>query len=239
MPRQKSASSLRRELITLILFVDVEVGGPNPQAHSLLALGACVYENGKIEETFHSVIKHKTYRITASALRELNIDLSEQDAIGDNLRHCTRQFTNWVAAIRPRALGNRLYLGGHNIDTMRRYIEAYIPDWDAYFHREAIDIHAIASCLRDVDVLDKTVKLSLGGLTKHFGIDHGGRHLETFGGDIRDAISTADYEECKANNQQWGETLIGQVIESVTATDSSVILHTRDGLDLTCIQLGG
>src|SRR5882757_9532687 len=68
-----------------LLVIDVETGGFNPDSHSILALAALVYEDGRIVSEFYSLICEGAIIISEdSALRVNGLSLDDVRANGMN-----------------------------------------------------------------------------------------------------------------------------------------------------------
>ena len=107
----------------MIVFIDTETGGTDPQRHSLLSIGAVVYEDGELKETLHTTIRHDTYKVTRSALAHNGIDLVQHDQSSPTHREAISQFTGWLKAVQKRAKTGKLIMGGHNPSFDRSFIK--------------------------------------------------------------------------------------------------------------------
>jgi len=151
----------------VIIFVDTETGGPEPQKHSLLSIGACVYEDDKIEETFHMTIQHDTYRVTVDA-----IDCVRYHDDSVDLQYCVEQFRQWLIKVHARVIKKQLNLrlGGSNPSLVDAFLRPRLPFWDGVFSKGLIDIRGIATFLCDVGLIDRQ-STDLSVIAGYFNLD--------------------------------------------------------------------
>ncbi len=122
--------------------VDVETAGPNPGSYSLLAIGACRYDDPTIGFSIRLVPVHD--RAEASAVAVSGLDLAELSRSGTEPAAAMQAFADWLEEVVPS--GTRPVFVGFNagFDWM------FVCD---YFHRylgrnpfghASIDIKSVA-----------------------------------------------------------------------------------------------
>jgi DNA polymerase III epsilon subunit-like protein len=94
-----------------IVVIDVETGGLDPALHSILTLGACIWDNGIIMDDFYVVIKEPELSITPEALK-VNGLTEEQIALGVTPTEAVVALEQWA---KRNGIYGRYTVGGHNI----------------------------------------------------------------------------------------------------------------------------
>ena len=161
------------------LAIDTETGSLDPKKGSLLTLYAVV-----LDDNFNAVAeldlkikndKYEPYQVTGEALKINGINLAEHHA--DN-RNCTKG----LAALQLNDMINKYSEGGnnklvplgHNVGFDIGFInEHLVPKdiWNRYVDYHVMDTSIVAGYLKAKGIIPKEVKMNLGSLAKHFGIN--------------------------------------------------------------------
>lgn len=151
-----------------LVIIDTETGGLDPAKHSILSLGAALWQDGKVVSTYYTLINEPDRSVTDDALRVNGIThemidsgLSPIDAV-ENLRQ-------WLTM---NSVFGRVMIGGHNIAgfDMGFLKRLYLLGCTRMpFEYHVIDTMSIALALKFAGKLDvKNVKLDT--LCEHYGI---------------------------------------------------------------------
>lgn len=153
-----------------LVIADTETGGLDPQMHSILTLGAVVWEDGKVlDHGFHFIVQEPGWEggITQEAL-DVNGLTREQIMAGASPSFVVTAFEQWL---NEHGIYGRAKLGGHNINFdigfMKRLYRLAGRKWPFDYH--VIDTMAAAQILILAGRLPVKY-VNLDTLTKHFGI---------------------------------------------------------------------
>jgi len=174
---------------TKLLIIDTETGGTDPLVHSLLALGAVVWEDGRIVDREEFMISEPKISTDAEALSINRLDLaavrhnglSPSDAIVRLERFVSTHFEE----------SEEVVLTGHNVSfdvgfLRRLYRLAGKPYWQRYSHR-LFDTASVVRYLSIAGVID-VPNVRSDAAFKYFGIspETSKRHTA-----LGDALATA------------------------------------------------
>ena len=171
----------------MLVFIDTETGGINPQKHSLLSIGCAAWENKRgVIDTFEVLIKSEEYIVTTEA-RKINKFCEEEhnkkakspfDAIESLFAFCSK-YSNGLAN-----------LAGHNTQFDVAFIKKLLLDnhrsFNEHFSHRIVDTYSIIKYLVDANVVEKDLASS-ASVFKYFGISVSGRHTA-----MGDAVATAE-----------------------------------------------
>lgn len=174
----------------MLIFIDTETGGIDPQTHSLLSIGCVAWEQGHgVIDTFEIFIKSKKYCVTSGAqkINKFNEELhnqkavSQKEAINSLLYFCSK-YSNGLAN-----------LAGHNTQFDIAFIKKLLRDnrrsFSKHFSHRIVDTYSIIRYLQDADKIELELSSSASAF-KHFGITVQGRHTA-----LGDAMATAKLYE--------------------------------------------
>lgn len=141
-----------------LLILDTETGGIDPENHSLLSLGAIVWDDGKLVAEFEVLIAEASLRVTERAMEINRIDLAAHrlraltpaDAMVRFEKFVREHFHNELAG------GAKVALAGHNVGFDIGFLKRLCRDADVNF--EAIFSH------RSLDTAAVIRFLSLAGV---------------------------------------------------------------------------
>ncbi len=176
-----------------ILFIDTETGGLDKDKHSLLTIGMCVYNGGRVTDRFYVDLKQDTYHVTVGALKVNNIKLEDLKTPYDV---AIRQIISFI----QRNFGNeKVVLGGHNLRFDLGFLTKFWKeatqtlseyDRDRYSFNKIFDYHFVDTmclciALKDAGILNaKNVRLQT--LSEYLGVEVGEFHNS-----LEDATATA------------------------------------------------
>lgn len=174
------------------VFIDTETGGTNPDKHSLLSIGVCVwdFELGILahKEFF---IKNDEYIVTKHAQEMNKFDLNEHklksippnDIINSLLDFCKKYFPDNVA----------IPIIGHNIQFDVNFLKKLFKDnnrsFNQYFSHRYIDTYSVFKTCVLAGLIDKNLNSSAEAFS-YFGIKVKGRHSA-----LGDCIATVELYE--------------------------------------------
>lgn len=140
-----------------ILFIDVETGGLDPAKHSILTLGACVWNDGVIEDTFEVKIKEDEIVAEPEALKVNGINLDELRDVGVSPNRATILLHNFL--LKHDMYKRKITLGGHNVvfdvgflQRLYRLAECY-RDYRLFYSHRPMCTMTMANILMFADML--------------------------------------------------------------------------------------
>jgi len=154
-----------------ILFVDTETGGLDPAQHSILSLGAVVYQDGEVLDRFYSVVNEGiNLSVTPGALKVngFTVDSIERDGLLP-----TEVLYDLGTFMKRWGLTKDVTLAGHNVNFDIGFIKRLFDKggWGAkytdVFSYRSIDTMAIAGFLSYAKLI-KTSRVSLDNLLTEF-----------------------------------------------------------------------
>ncbi len=172
-----------------LLVLDTESGGLDPQVHSILSVGAVVWEDGKLGPEIEIFVLEDPLVVTPRALEVNRIDLVE---------HARKAVPPLEAQQLLHAFwhdnfdGKPAVMVAHNADHdagfMRRLMRLANPDdrraYDTYFSHRKLDTAGVLRFLHLTGKLPEHA-ISSDGWIKHFGIEIPGHERHTGLGDAR------------------------------------------------------
>lgn len=174
----------------MLIFIDTETGGLDPQAHSLLSIGCAAWEQGHgVIDTFEVFIKSEKYNVTSEAqkINKFNEELHNQkamppkEAINSLFSFCNK-YSNGLAN-----------LAGHNTQFDIAFIKKLLRDnnrsFSKHFSHRIVDTYSIIKFLEDSKKFECELSSSASAF-KYFGIPVQGRHTA-----MGDAMATAELYE--------------------------------------------
>jgi DNA polymerase III epsilon subunit-like protein len=132
-----------------LLVLDTETGGVDPDRHSLLSIGAVVWEDGRQCAEIEILVAEPELIVTARAMEINRIDLvtharaakAPADALAKLLRFVEAQFPQALAS------GERVVLAGHNVGFdvgfLKRLFRMTGADFEAVFSHRVLDTASI------------------------------------------------------------------------------------------------
>ena len=144
-----------------LLFIDTETGGLDPEMCSLLSVGLCVWDNGKVIFEQEIYIKDDVYHTTSSALSINNIDIRQLDAVG-----LTKQAViNIIKGIQSYFFDNKpMVMVGHNVSFDSAFIKKLYKDvgedYQKVFSHRMIDTASVLRFLYYAGVLKENIAAS-------------------------------------------------------------------------------
>lgn len=179
-------------IVARLLIVDTETGGLDSQKHSILSLGAVVWDSGVSIDTFEALIVESEIVADSEAIIVNKIDLDTHRLNGITPPEAVKQFMAFLEK-NFGALGERakIDLVGHNISFdagfIRRLFSLANIDFENCFSHRMLDTAGILRFL----ILAGRLPLKGAGLSEalgHFGISvpQDKRHTA-----LGDAVATA------------------------------------------------
>ncbi len=174
------------------VFIDTETGGVNPDKHSLLSIGVCVWdrESGILDyKEFY--VKNDEYVVTKHAKEMNKFNLYEHelkailpnDIINSLLEFCKKYFPDNVA----------FPLIGHNIQFDVNFLKKLFKDnnrsFNQYFSHRYIDTYSVFKTCVLAGLIEKNLNSSADAFS-YFGIKVKGRHSA-----LGDCIATVELYE--------------------------------------------
>lgn len=176
-----------------LLVIDTETGGTDPYAHSLLSLGAVVWDDGSKGAEIELLVGEPTFSVTAEAMKINRIDLVCHGAAALPPALATSELERFIAAQFAAAPGKRekVTLAGHNvgfdIGFLKRLYRMAGSDFDETYSHRSLDTAAIVRFLSLAGVLP-LASAGSDAAFEYFGIEvpEGKRHTA-----LGDALATA------------------------------------------------
>ena len=171
--------------------IDTETGGLNPLRHSILSLGAVVWQSGCIVDTFEVFVREPEIVTESEAMKVNGIDLEWLRAHGLSPSDAVSTFHSFLARHFNIANNGRALLVGHNVAFdvafFARLYELAGSAFDQFFSHRVLDTASVVNFL----IVASRLPLSEASSNKvfaHFGISFGtdGRHTA-----LGDAIATS------------------------------------------------
>lgn len=142
-----------------LLILDTETGGIDPGMHSILSVGAVVWDDGRLGAEFEVLIAEDSIHVTERAMEINGIDLSAHRSSGLCPASAMALF---VAFLREHfqnelAMGAKIALAGHNIGFdigfLKRLCHHARVDFDTFFSHRSLDTAAVIRFLSLAGVL--------------------------------------------------------------------------------------
>jgi DNA polymerase III epsilon subunit-like protein len=154
--------------MTRLLVLDTETGGIDPISHSILSIGAAVWDDGTIRGEFETLIAEPVLTVTPRALEINNINLVEHCKLGVPPDEAMQRFRLFLTEFMGKELQSedKITLVGHNIGFDVGFLKrlcrlAGIHFEDMFSHR-MLDTAGLLRFL----TLTETLPLSGAGLTE-------------------------------------------------------------------------
>lgn len=159
----------------LIVF-DTETGGTDPSVHSILSLGAVVWEDGRLDAEFNVLILESELSLTKRAMEINHIDIAEHKKQALAPAAAMERFRaflekNFAEELRSK---DKITLAGHNVNFdvgfLRRLCRLAGVNFEEMFSHRVMDT---AGVVRFLNLAGK-LKLSGAGSSEafqHFGIE--------------------------------------------------------------------
>ncbi len=167
------------------LVVDTETGGLDHTRHSLLEIGASVFNlNGEKLDSFHAILSLAQQSQLQGKKNSLYALKLNQYGIGERIAEVTKSnkeiaddFVAWLIAVAKKF---RPILVGQNIKFDIRFIDTFLleqgyEEWSSLFGNNHIDTITMAQLLQICQKI-KTSKLSLSNLAEEFSIENENAH---------------------------------------------------------------
>lgn len=174
--------------MTKLLVLDTETGGLTAGQHSLLSIGAVVWEDGRIKDTSEILVAEQTYTVTSEALTVNKIDLANHHAYGLAPAEAVRVLFDFV---RINFENRPAVVVGHNVSFDLGFIKhlwtrtGRSNEFSNSFSHRTLDT---AGILRFLAIAGKVPPeaASLDSAIKHFELENPSRHTA-----LGDALVTA------------------------------------------------
>lgn len=174
------------------VFIDTETGGLNPEKHSLLSIGVCIWDlqEGILAQK-EIFVRNNKYIITkhAQVMNKFNLDeheikaVSQKEAIDSLLNFCSKYFEKNVA----------YPLIGHNIQFDVNFLKKLFKDnrrsFNQYFSHRYIDTYSVFKTCVLAGLIEKEINSSADAFS-YFNIRVKGRHSA-----LGDCIATVELFE--------------------------------------------
>ena len=154
-----------------LLIFDTETGGLSPVKHSLLSLGAVIWQDGNIIGEFSVDIAERKISVESAAMAINRIDLTKHALTAQSPLIAVQRFEEFISTAFPH--GQRIPLAGHNVNFdigfLKRLYRQTRKDYEARFSHRAIDTASVMGFL----MLSGRLNLANPGLDaglKHFGV---------------------------------------------------------------------
>lgn len=174
----------------MLIFIDTETGGIDPQKHSLLSIGCVAWEQGRgIADTFEVFIKSNKYFVTneAKKINKFSKEKHDQKAVSP------REAINSLFIFCDKYSNGLANLAGHNTQFDVAFIKKLLKDnhrsFSKHFSHRIVDTYSIIRFLQDAQRFEVELGSSASAF-KYFGIAVQGRHTA-----LGDAIATAKLYE--------------------------------------------
>lgn len=161
-----------------MLFIDTETGGVNPAKHSLLSVGAVVWEKGIGElASYEFYLESNNYVVTRSASRINHFDQSEHNGKAVSAKEVIKEFYR----IKKEYFNDytSIPLAGHNTQFDVAFIKVFFEkagrSYEKLFLHRVVDTYSIIKFLTDANLLPSSVNSSASAF-KYFNISVNGRH---------------------------------------------------------------
>lgn len=139
--------------MTRLLVLDTETGGLDPLKHSILSLGAVVWEDGARKNEFEVLIREPSIEATQRALEENHINIVEHQAKATPPDAAMALFQNFLRANFPGHFSStgepteKIPLAGHNIDFdvgfLRRFCRLTNVSFEKLFSHRSMDTGSV------------------------------------------------------------------------------------------------
>ncbi|WP_067924064.1 3'-5' exonuclease [Alicyclobacillus shizuokensis] len=192
----------------MLLFIDTETGGLNPDKHSLLQVAMQLYDGENEHEPFTLFIKHEEYVVTEEAMRINGLSLSDINKYGFTPTEAVSQILSWIREM--DLMKEKPTLAGHNIHFDRRFLQKLFRDGscdlDNFFSYRTLDTASVIRFLKDAEILPADFPDGLHDAAKALGIRVVDAHTAI--GDVR--VNIQLYKRLKQlvrGEFQWEECL--------------------------------
>lgn len=131
--------------MTKLLVIDTETGGIDPSQHSLLTLGAVIWDNGTVGEGLEFAIAEPIPNVTARAMEINRIDLAAHARRAMSPAAAVSALEEWLRHHFADAFesGDKVLLAGHNVGFdvgfLKRLYQQARRDYDAIFSHRTLD----------------------------------------------------------------------------------------------------
>lgn len=138
----------------MLVFIDTETGGLDPQIHSLLSLGM-VAINYSVQVPYYWTFSLDNYNCTQEALNINHLDIEELRRTGKKECQIAEEF---LAAIQEIELidGEKITLAGHNVSFDINFLKEFLKrnniSFHKHFHYRSVDTASILRYLYDKGV---------------------------------------------------------------------------------------
>ena len=157
-----------------LLVVDTETGGLDPSRNSILSVGAVVWENGRLGESFEAYVLEPKLQIDDKAMEINRIDLAWLHLHGLNPADAVNRFVDFLRntfkELHDRK--EKIPIAGHNVNFdvgfLKRLFALAGEDYDEVFSHRILDTAGILRFL----ALAETIPLSEAGSTAAFDYFH-------------------------------------------------------------------
>ena len=172
-----------------LLVIDTETGGLDALTHSILTLGAVVWDNGELVDTFEIVIAEPSIVADPDALKVNRINLKDVRKDGISPESSVQRIDAFLNEyFKP---DERVPLVGHNvgfdIDFLRRLYRLGNGDYEKRFSHRTVDTAGIIRFLIVAGLIDLDSGSSSAAF-KYFGVSIEDQDRHTA---LGDAIATA------------------------------------------------
>jgi DNA polymerase-3 subunit epsilon len=158
-----------------LVVLDMEMGGLDPCRHSVLSLGAVIWHDRHITDSFEVFVR-ETEIVTEPAAMEVNkIDLQWLQEHGCRPAEAVRRFHDFLAQhFGTLPSQEKIILAGHNLHVdlgfLRRLYGSAGLSHEPYFSHRVLDTAGVLRFLYLAGRLP-VASASLGDALKHFGIE--------------------------------------------------------------------
>jgi DNA polymerase-3 subunit epsilon len=162
-----------------ILFIDTETGGVDPNKDSLLTIGLEVWSKNKVfpEGKLHILIKQDKYIVNGKAMDINGIDLAKHHKKAVSHMKAIEQildFINDYFGDSCERNGEKITLGGHNINFDVNFLKKFLLNNNIKFHKifdyRFVDTAGLLKTLYLGGKIDKPIK-SLDEAISYFNIE--------------------------------------------------------------------
>lgn len=160
----------------LLISIDTETGGTNPNKHSLLQVGMIAYEDGIQVDSLEFTIRRNDYVVAPMALQVNQLDLSKVFVNGKTTGQAVLLIQDFVERNFPKSAGyfKRPMMLGHNVGFDRGFLkvlfESVGAELDDSFDYHSIDTSSLIQAAKLSGKLDKDAPNSLQKIAKYLGI---------------------------------------------------------------------
>lgn len=160
--------------MTKLLVIDTETGGLDPSIHSILSVGAIVWEDGELKDSFEVYVLEQKLIVDTKAMEVNRIDLSWLQQNGVSPTDAVKQLLGFIGRNFKECRGSRekISVVGHNVNFdvgfLKRLFSLAGQEYEEVFSHRVLDTAGILRFL----ALAGRISISGAGSTAAFDYFH-------------------------------------------------------------------